>query len=259
MKARDRGVVALAGDLVDLVDEDDTPLGLRHVVVGNLQQPREDALDILADIARLGEHRGIDDREGDLQQLGDRPGQQRLARAGGSHQHDVRLVELDVLRLRRIDQALVVVVDRHGHVALGGILSDDVLVEEGLDLRGLEQLLHLQRGRGLPLVGGHEAVVMQDLVTVLDAFVADRGAVHALEHDLHLRAPGAAERAALPVAGRRAVAVFMLCHLCYFSRLESTSSIRPYSLASRADIQQSRSASFSILRSEAPVWAARIS
>ena len=37
--ARDRGVVALAGDLVDLVDEDDAALGLLDVVVGDLQQP----------------------------------------------------------------------------------------------------------------------------------------------------------------------------------------------------------------------------
>ena len=36
---------------------------LLDVVVGHLQQPREDALDILTDVSRLGEHRGVDDRE----------------------------------------------------------------------------------------------------------------------------------------------------------------------------------------------------
>ena len=70
--ARDRRVVALAGDLVDLVDEDDAALGLLDVVVGDLQQPRENALDILAHISRLGQNGRVDDRERHFQQLGDR-------------------------------------------------------------------------------------------------------------------------------------------------------------------------------------------
>ena len=94
--ARDRRVVALAGDLVDLVDEDDAPFGQLDVVVGRLQQPREDALDILAHVARLGQYGGVDDGEGHLQQLGDRPGHQRLARTGRADQQDVRLVDLDL-------------------------------------------------------------------------------------------------------------------------------------------------------------------
>ena len=143
--ARDRRVVALAGDLVDLVDEDDAALGLLDVVVGHLQQPREDALDILAHIPCLGEHRGVHNREGDLQQPGDRAGHQGLARSGGPHEHDVRLVELHLILLRGVEQPLVVVVDRHGQVAFGVVLTDDVLVEELLDLGGFQQLLLPER------------------------------------------------------------------------------------------------------------------
>ena len=245
--ARDRGVVALAGDLVDLVDEDDAPLGLLDVVVGHLQQPREDALDILAHVARLGEHRGVDDREGHLQQAGDRPRHERLARTGGAHQHDVRLVDLDVVLLRGVEQPLVVVVDRHRQVTLGRILSDDVLVEELLDLRRLEQLLLLQgRHRRTGRRAGRHAVVGKDAVAVLDALVADVGSVHALEHDLHLRAGGPAERTAVVVrvaaatAGGRVLrmirVVVFLCHY-FFSLLVSTSSMSPYSRASAAESQ----------------------
>ena len=61
--AGDRRVLALAGDLVDLVDVDDPGLGLLDVVVGGLDQLEEDVLDVLADVARLGEGGGIGDGE----------------------------------------------------------------------------------------------------------------------------------------------------------------------------------------------------
>ena len=223
--ARDGGVVALARDLVDLVDEDDAALGLLDVVVGDLQQPRENALDILAHISRLGQNGRVDDRERHFQQLGDRAGHQRLARARRTDQHDVRLVDLDLVLLRGVQQPLVVVVDRHGHIPLGGILPDDILVEELLDLRRLEQFLHLERSRRrTPSPFGGDVVVDDDLIAVLDTFVTDIRAVRTLEHDLHVRALGAAERAAVAAV---LVVVLILCHAVYLSRLESTSSISP--------------------------------
>src|SRR5690606_1722113 len=66
--AGDRGIVRLAGNLVDLVDVDDTHLGLLDIVVALLQQLLDDVLDILADIARLGESGGIGDGEGYIEQ-----------------------------------------------------------------------------------------------------------------------------------------------------------------------------------------------
>ena len=76
--ARYRGVVGLAGYLVYLVDEDDASLGCLDVVVGHLQQSCQNALDILADIAGLGEHRSVDDGKGHVEQLGNGACQQRL-------------------------------------------------------------------------------------------------------------------------------------------------------------------------------------
>ena len=77
----DRRVLGLAGDLVDLVDVDDPGLGLLDVVVGGLDQLEEDVLDVLADVARLGERGGVGDRERHLQQPGERLREQRLAAA----------------------------------------------------------------------------------------------------------------------------------------------------------------------------------
>ena len=66
----DRRVLGLAGDLVDLVDVDDPGLGLLDVVVGRLDQLQEDVLDVLTDVARLGERGGVRDRERDLAAAG---------------------------------------------------------------------------------------------------------------------------------------------------------------------------------------------
>src|ERR671910_2848515 len=82
--ARDRRVVRLAGDLVDLVDVDDPRLGLLDVVIGGLDELEEDVLDVLADVARLGQRRGVGDGERDVEHLGEGLREQRLAAAGGA-------------------------------------------------------------------------------------------------------------------------------------------------------------------------------
>src|SRR3712207_9020845 len=51
----------------------------------------------LADVAGLGERRGVGDGERHVQHPGEGLGQVRLAAAGGAHQQDVRLGQLDRL------------------------------------------------------------------------------------------------------------------------------------------------------------------
>ena len=165
--ARDRRVVGLAGDLVDLVDVDDPRLGLLDVVVGGLDELEEDVLDVLADVARLGQRRGVGDREGDVEDARQRLGQQRLAAAGRPEQQDVGLLQLDVrvVGLHHL-HALVVVVDRYGQRALGLVLADDVLVQHAVDLARLGEVLDVERGRSGELL-------VDDLVAEIDALVAD--------------------------------------------------------------------------------------
>ena len=165
--ARDRRVVGLAGDLVDLVDVDDPGLGLLDVVVGGLDELEQDVLDVLADVAGLGQRRGVGDRERDVEDAGERLGEQRLAAAGRAEQQDVGLLQLDVavFGLHHL-HALVVVVDRYGQRALGLLLTDDVLVEHVVDLARLGQRLDVERRRSGELL-------VDDLVTEIDALVAD--------------------------------------------------------------------------------------
>ena len=84
--AGDRRVVALAADLVDLVDVDDAALGLLLVVARRLVELEDDVLHILADVARLGERRGIGDGERHRQNARQGLRQQRLARTGRTDQ-----------------------------------------------------------------------------------------------------------------------------------------------------------------------------
>ena len=77
--AGDGRVLALAGDLVDLVDIDDAVLSQLHVKIRRLQQAQQDILHVVADIAGLGEGRRVGDGERHLQDAGERLGKEGLA------------------------------------------------------------------------------------------------------------------------------------------------------------------------------------
>ena len=90
--ARDRRVLGLAGDLVDLVDVDDAGLGALDVVVGGLDQLEEDVLDVFADVSGLGQRGGIGDGERHVEPLRERLREVGLAAAGRADEQDVALL-----------------------------------------------------------------------------------------------------------------------------------------------------------------------
>src|SRR5207249_8793601 len=141
-----------------------------------------------------------------------------------------------------------VVVDRHGEGLLGLLLPDHVLVQHLLDL-GRDRDLSDRLG-DLPLL-----VFRQDLVAERDALVADvdrRPGDELPDRVLRLAAERAAEvlivgHLVLVWEGRPAGAsrhFFFPSSICW--KLAITWSISPYSLASSADMNRSRSMSFSI-------------
>ena len=165
--AGDRRVVGFARDLVDLVDVDDPGFGLLDVEVGGLDQLQEDVLDVLADVAGLGQRGRVGDREGDVEDPRQGLGEQRLAAAGRAQHHDVRLLQLDLglVGLGDLDP-LVVVVDGDRERALGGVLADHVLLQDVVDFLRLRQVLQLEGGR-------RGQLLVDDLVAEVDALVAD--------------------------------------------------------------------------------------
>src|SRR5215472_5931487 len=168
--ARDRGVIGLARDLIDLVDVNDAGLGFLDVVIALLQQLLNDVLDVLTDITGFGERGRVGDGERHIQQSRQRLRQQRLAAPGRSDEQDIALGDLDLFfgapatAAARL-QPLVVVVDGHRKHLFCAFLADDVLVEDLLDLVGLGELVARTFGAVLELLA-------DDVVAQLDAFVA---------------------------------------------------------------------------------------
>ncbi len=163
----DARVVALAADLVDLVDVDDAALRALHVVIGVLEQLDDDVLDVLADVAGLRQRGRIGDRERDVEDLRERLREERLAGARGPEEQDVRLRELDLVGGDARVDALVVVVNGDREDLLRAILADHVVVEDRLDLGRLRN-----GGRaGVRLVLLH--FLRDDVVAETDALIAD--------------------------------------------------------------------------------------
>ena len=190
--ASNRRVLALPGDLVDLVDVDDAGLGALDVVVGGLDELEQDVLDVFAHITGFGQRGGVGDGERHVEHFRQRLGQVCLAAAGGAEHQDVGLGQLNRLvpgvatLLAGLDP-LVVVVDRDGQRPLGRVLPDDVALQEIPDLDGLGQLVKLY-------VVGVGQFLFDDLVAQVDAFIADVDAGARYEFlDLLLALP--AERA----------------------------------------------------------------
>ena len=142
----DGRIVALPGYLVDLIDEDDTPLCLGNIVIRLLKQSGQDAFNIFSHITCLCENRGIDNREGNIQQFSYRPGKKGLARSGRSHQQDIGFLQFHVilfLAAEIVVDPLVVIVDRHSKHLLRAVLSDDIFVKKGFDLCRFLEILEL--------------------------------------------------------------------------------------------------------------------
>src|SRR5208282_4891570 len=77
--ARDGDVLALARDLVDLIDVHDTALGGPYVSAGVLDELEQDVLDVLADVAGLRKRSGVGHGEGDFELPRERLGEEGLA------------------------------------------------------------------------------------------------------------------------------------------------------------------------------------
>ena len=163
-------------------------LRLLDVVVGRLEQLEDDVLDVLADVAGLGQGGRVGHGEWHVEDPRQSLGEQSLAAAGRADQQDVRLGELDLVAgLRAVGEALVMVVDRDREDALGAVLADHIIVEDLADLRRSRDAVASLDQRRLRFLA-------DDVVAELDALVADEdgGAGDELAH-LMLRLP--AERA----------------------------------------------------------------
>ena len=164
--AGNRGVVALAGNLVNLVNEHNTALGLLYVVVGNLQKTCQNTLDILAHITGLCKHCCINYRKRHLQKLGNGTCQQSLARTRAAHHYDIALLNLDIIGSTALHKSFIVVVHRNRKGAFSLILPNDILVKECLYLLWLGKFLHFE------VILRQESLLAQDIMRLLHTVIA---------------------------------------------------------------------------------------
>ena len=142
--AGDAGIVALTGNLVNLVDEDDALLCGLYIIVGHLKQSRQDALNVFAHIASLGKHRGVDNGEGHVEQACDGACQQGFTCAGASHHNDIALFNLYAALVVWLTQTLVVVIHGHREITFCLVLANDIFVKILFYLCRLGHLLQVE-------------------------------------------------------------------------------------------------------------------
>ena len=167
---------------------------LFHVVIRRLEEPEKDVLHVVSHVARLRQGGGVRDGKGHLQELRQGLGKQGLAGTGGAQEQDIALLQLHVLVLAPVKDALIVVVDRNGKGDLGPLLSDDILIQKALDLPGGGQAAVLPQQPGLLGTDGEGHIILHDPHAGADAFVADKG-VAAREDPGHIVLGFAAEGA----------------------------------------------------------------
>ncbi|CDN42670.1 hypothetical protein BN871_BS_00270 [Paenibacillus sp. P22] len=158
-------ILGLAGHFIDFVDVDDAALGLLDIVIGGLNKLEKDVLDVLAHIAGFREGSRVGNGERNVEDLGHRLRQKRLAGACRADEHDVALLQLYVFQLVLGIDALVMVVYRYGQRFLRGFLADDVGVQNAADILRLRNILQIE----LFFVA---ELFFDDLGAQLDAFIA---------------------------------------------------------------------------------------
>lgn len=135
--ARDGDVFGLAADFVDLIDVDDAALGLFDVEVGRLEEAKNDVFDVFTNVAGFGQGGGIDDAERDVEDAGERLGEESLSGAGGAEEEDVGFfdfyIDEFVIEDLVLTKALVVIVNCNGEDFFGLFLADDVVIEMGTE------------------------------------------------------------------------------------------------------------------------------
>ena len=82
-------IIALSRDLVYLVNEHDTSLRLRNIIVCLLEKSRQNALHILSHISGLSKDCRIDNRERDIKHLGYCLSHQCLTCTCRTHHEDI--------------------------------------------------------------------------------------------------------------------------------------------------------------------------
>ena len=183
--AGDGWVLALAGDLINLVHIDNTNFGFGNIKVRSLNQLEQNVLNVLANVTGFGQGGGVRNRKRNVQHFGKRLGQQGFAGTGRAKHQYVGLLQLYMAFLPG-KNALIMIVDRNCQHALGIVLTNDILVKASFDLSRRHDVDIRQRvNAGMPARSrstafrrcarrfGYVAILIQGTVAHINAIFAD--------------------------------------------------------------------------------------
>ena len=136
---RNRNILRLLGDLIYLIDIDNTLLRPRDIVIRSLYQLEQDILNILADIACLCKRSRVRYGKGNIEHPCQGLGQKSLAGTRRAGHDDVALLQLHIGYITGCDP-LIMIVYSYGEDLLGLLLADDIIIEKCLDLSGLHEI-----------------------------------------------------------------------------------------------------------------------
>ncbi len=88
--------LALAGNLIYLINVDYAALGALHIKIRRLKELEDDVFHVLADITGFGERGGVGNGERHVEHLRKRLGEERFAAAGGTYEQYVALLQLNI-------------------------------------------------------------------------------------------------------------------------------------------------------------------
>ena len=134
--------ILLLGDLVDLVDEDDSMLCFLHIIVCCCKKLGYHALDIIADIAGFCKRSCICNGKRHLQQLGEHFYQICLtASCRSDHQH-IGFLDFNIIH-SVCSNSLIMIIYSYRHNLLGIFLTDHIFIQCGLDLMWCRNILKI--------------------------------------------------------------------------------------------------------------------
>ena len=107
----DGRIFAFTGNLINFVDIDNAALRFLYVKIGRLNQAQQNILNVLADVASLGQSGGIGNGKRNSQHLGEGLCQQCLAGASGTQQKDIALLQLHTPISARAENPFIMVID----------------------------------------------------------------------------------------------------------------------------------------------------
>ena len=143
--ARYGRVVALTGNLVYFVDEDDSEFRLFGIIVRFLEQAGKDAFNILSHISCFSKNGCVHYRERHLDHLCDGLRKERLPRSGRADEKDIGLLQFNSVVTffqHIVQQAFIMVVHGNGKQFLSSVLANHIFVQESFDLLGFGKILY---------------------------------------------------------------------------------------------------------------------